>query len=114
MKMDPLWSLANQLTVILDSTSPLSRDSSVEELPSSLRLWSLLSPQLQAMSVSFSFLSSSQLNWQMIVVAKIDPKLALPTSVINFTTKQIAGFFLVMIHQQAREVTLLCNSPPHL
>jgi hypothetical protein len=40
----------------------------------------------------------------MIVVAKIDPKLSLPTSVINFTTKQIAGFFLVMIHQQAREV----------
>lgn len=40
----------------------------------------------------------------MIVVAKIEPKLALPASVINFTTKQIAGFFLVMIHQQAREV----------
>lgn len=40
----------------------------------------------------------------MVVVARIDPKLSLPTTIINFTTKQIAGFFLVMINQQAREV----------
>lgn len=40
----------------------------------------------------------------MIVVAKVDPKLSLPQTVLNFVTKQLAGFFLVMIYQQAREV----------
>lgn len=40
----------------------------------------------------------------MIVVAKVDPKLALPQSIVNFVTKQLAGFFLVMVYQQAREI----------
>ena len=43
----------------------------------------------------------------MIVVAKVDPKLALPQSILNFVTKQLAGFFLVMVYQQAREVIYL-------
>lgn len=45
----------------------------------------------------------------MVVVAKVDPKLALPQSVVNFVTKQLAGFFLVMVYQQAREVLLASN-----
>jgi hypothetical protein len=40
----------------------------------------------------------------MVIVARVDPKLSLPQSVLNFVVKQIAGFFLVMIYQQAREV----------
>lgn len=41
---------------------------------------------------------------QMIVVGKVDPKVALPQTVVNFVTKQLAGFVLVMVYQQAREI----------
>jgi hypothetical protein len=40
----------------------------------------------------------------MVIVSKLNPKLSMPTRIVNFVTKQLAGFFLVMVYQQAREV----------
>lgn len=42
---------------------------------------------------------------QTVIIMKVDPKLALPQTIINFFMKQLAGIFLYMMQKQALVVS---------